>query len=84
MLGTGEDMLPPLGIYGRAFRVGRFIVHYMIKEHKREEELVGNSFFYSLKLKVCYLLITVFKKRIVILKLSKSYRAQIKVPALHK
>ena len=51
----------------------------MIKDHKREEELVRNSLFYSLKLRVCYLLITVFQsKRIVILKVSKNYGAQKK------
>ena len=50
----------------------------MIKDHKREEELVRNSLFYSLKLRICYLLITFKSKRIVVLKIGKNYRAQKK------
>ena len=82
IVGSGEDKLPSLVICGRAFGVGRFIIGYIIKDHKREEELVRNSLFYSSKLKICYLLITVFKrKRIIFLKVNKNYRAQRKVSA---
>ena len=57
----------------------------MIKDHKREEELIRNRLFYSLKLRICYLLITVFKsKSIVILRISKNYRAQKKSTRVHK
>ena len=45
------------------------MISYRINDHKREEEIVRNSLFYSLRFKICYLLITVFKsKRIVIFK----------------
>ena len=70
----GKTSYSHLGIYGRAFGGGSFIISYRINDHKREEEIVRNSLSYSLKLKICYLLKTVFKsKRIVIFKISKNY-----------
>ena len=71
---VGKTSYSHLGIYGRAFGGGSFIISYKINDRKREEEIVRNSLSYSLKLKICYLLKTVFKsKRIVIFKISKKY-----------
>ena len=74
IVGSGEDELQSFRDIREDIWVGNFIIGYRINDNKREEELVRNSLFYSLKLRTCYLLITVFKsKRIVIFKTSKNY-----------
>ena len=49
LLEVGKKSYSYLEIYGRAFGVRRFIVDYMIKDHKREEELVINSLKFKVK-----------------------------------
>ena len=50
LLEVGKTCYSHLGIYGRAFGGGSFTIGYRINDHKREEKLVRNNLFYSLKL----------------------------------
>ena len=84
LLEVGKTSYSHLGIYGRAFGGGSFIISYRINDHKREEEIVRSSLFYSLKLKICYLLKRYLKaKELLFLKLVRIIRAQKKNTRIH-
>ena len=81
----GKTSYSHLGIYGRAFGGGSFIISYRINDHKREEEIVRSSLFYSLRLKICYLLKQYLKaKELLFLKLVRIICAQKKNTRIHK